>query len=221
MNFEQVRSDAPTQSLIASHVVLRNTYFLLSLTLLFSAAVAYWSMLVGAAPIGLFGFLIGAFGLSFLTSYLRNSIWGLVSIFAFTGFMGYTIGPLLAITLKMSGGAHIVSLSLGMTGLIFFSLSAMVLLTQKDFSFLSSFLFAGFIALMAAIVIGFIWHMPILYIVCSVGIALFSALFIIFETSQIIHGGQTNYILATVSLYLSLYNLFTSLLSIFGLMDRR
>jgi modulator of FtsH protease len=221
MNFEQIRTNTTADSLIASHVVLRNTYFLLSLTLLFSAVIAYWSMLSGAPPVGTLLFLVGAFGLLFLTTYLRNSVWGLVSTFAFTGFMGYTIGPMLSVVLKMANGPHIVSLSLGMTGIIFFSLSAMVLTTRKDFSFLSSFLFAGFIALMVAMVAGFIWHMPALYLAISVGIALFSSLFIIFETSQIIHGGQTNYIMATISLYMSLYNLFTSLLSIFGLMDRR
>lgn len=221
MGFEQIRTHTTSDSLIASHTVLRNTYFLLSLTLLFSAATAYWSMQAKTPPIGLLFFLVGSFGLLFLTTWLRNSIWGLVSVFAFTGFMGYTLGPILTATLKTTHGPHVVALSLSMTGIIFFGLSALVLTTRKDFSFLSNFLFAGFIALIAAILIGFIWHMPALYLAISAGIALFSSLFIIFETSQIIHGGQTNYIMATVSLYLSLYNLFVSLLSITGILDRR
>lgn len=221
MNIDQLRAGAGSSSLLASHAVLRNTYMLLSLTLLFSAAVSYWAMIRQVAYPGTILFLIGAYGLLFLTMYLRNSIWGIVSVFAFTGVMGYTLGPLINITLKTANGSHIVMTALGMTGLIFFSLSAMVLITRKDFGFLGNILFAGMIALLLAMVAGIFWHVPALYLAISVGFAIFSSMAIIFETSQIIHGGQTNYIMATISLYVSIYNIFVSLLNILGMMDRR
>jgi modulator of FtsH protease len=221
MNFEQVRNNTAGDSLIATHAVLRNTYFLLSLTLLFSSAIAYWSMVSNVRFPGILLFIVGSYGLLFLTMWLRNSPLGLVSVFAFTGFMGYTMGPLLQLTLKTANGPHIIATALGMTGLIFFAMSAIVLVTRKNFSFLASFLFAGMIALVVAMVAGMFWHLPALSLAISVAFAIFSSLAIIFETSQIIHGGQTNYIMATISLYVSLYNIFISLLNIFGLMDRR
>ncbi len=221
MNFEQVRTRAG-DSLIATHSILRNTYLLLSLTLLFSALTAYWAMVTNAGYPGVIFFLVGSYGLLFLTMWLRNSPWGLVSVFAFTGFMGYTLGPILNAALRTANGPHIIMTALGMTGLIFFGLSAAVLMTRKDFGFLGSFLFAGMIALLVAMVAGIFWHVAALYLAISVAFAVFSSMAIIFETSQIIHGGQTNYIMATISLYVSIYNIFISLLNILGMMgDRR
>ncbi|MCD6046988.1 MAG: inhibitor (BI)/YccA family protein [Gammaproteobacteria bacterium] len=221
MNFEQIRTSAESQSLLGTHVVLRNTYMLLSLTLLFSAATAYWS-LANAVPMpGILFFIIGSYGLLFLTMWLRNSIWGLVSVFGFTGFMGYTLGPLLNAVLKTANGSHIVMTALGMTGLIFFGLSAVVLVTRKNFSFLANFLFAGMLALVVAMVVGLFWHVPALYLAISAGFAVFSSVMIMFETSQIIEGGQTNYIMATISLYVSLYNIFVSLLNILSFFNDR
>jgi len=220
MNFDQART-ATGQSLIATHAVLRNTYLLLSLTLLFSALVAYAAMVTNAPFPGTILFLVGAYGLLFLTMWLRNSAFGIFSVFAFTGFMGYALGPLLNVSLRMANGPHIVMTALGMTGLVFFGLSGVVLVTRKDFGFLGNFLFAGAIALILAMVAGIFWHIPALQLAISVAFAIFSSMAIIFETSQIIHGGQTNYLMATVSLYVSIYNIFISLLNILGMMDRR
>ena len=221
MNLDDARLNPRGESLLATHAVLRNTYLLLSLTLLFSASMAYWSLSTGAPFPGVILFLVGSYGLLFLTMWLRNSPWGLVSTFAFTGFMGYTLGPLLSISLKMANGPHLVMTALGMTGLVFFGLSAMVLVTRKDFGFLGSFLFAGMIVLVVAMLVGIFWHIPALQLAISAGFAIFSSMAIVFETSQIIQGGQNNYIMATISLYVSIYNIFISLLNILGMMDRK
>src|SRR3990167_11539212 len=132
------------ESTLATHAFLRNTYILLSLTLLFSAATASWAMVSSAAPINPFITLIGYFGLLFLTTRLRNSAWGLVSIFALTGFMGYTLGPILNVYLHhVTNGHQIVVTSLGATGSIFLALSAVALISKKDFSFIGGFLMIG------------------------------------------------------------------------------
>lgn len=197
--------------------VLRNTYALLGMTLLFSAGVAALSTLMNWPAPGLLLTLAGFFGLFFLTARLANSAWGLLSVFALTGFMGYTLGPVLNRTLAMDGGGMIVAMALGSTAAVFLALSAWVLTTRKDFRFLGGFLFAGMIVAILAGLAAYFLQMPGLALAVSAAVALLAAGLILYETSNIVHGGETNYIMATVGLYVSIYNLFTSLLSLFGI----
>jgi modulator of FtsH protease len=202
-------------SILSTHSVLRNTYFLLSLTLLFSAGIAAYAMAINARSPGLVIFLVGVFGLSFLVSALRNSAWGIVAAFAFTGFLGYMIGPMLNMYIHaFTNGSQIVMTALGATGFIFLSLSAYVLTTRKDFSYMGGFLFAAIMVAFLAGIAGIFFQIPMLQIVVSGAFALLSSGLILFHTSQIIHGGETNYIMATVSIYVALFNLFTSLLQL-------
>jgi modulator of FtsH protease len=197
--------------------VLRNTYALLALTLLFSAGVAVTALTLKLPAPGLVLTLGGYFGLLIAVYKLKNSTWALPAVFGLTGFMGYTLGPLLTHALALPGGAQTVSLALGATGATFLALSAFVLLTRRDFSFMGGFLFVGMvIALIAGLAAVFL-QIPALGLAVSAMVALLSAGLILFETSRIVNGGETNYVLATVGLYVSVFNLFTSLLSLFGL----
>lgn len=200
------------ESAIAVNKVLKNTYMLLGLTLAFSAFTAVLSF--DAPRLGLLPMIIGMYGLLFLTHKLANSAWGLLAVFAFTGFMGFTLGPLLGMVTSMSGGSELIAKALGGTAFIFFGLSGYALVSRKDFSFLNGFIFAGFLVLIAAIVIQLIWPMPALQLAMSVGFILFSSAIILYQTSEIIRGGEQNYILATVTLFVSLYNIFISLLNL-------
>lgn len=196
--------------------VLRNTYALLSLTLLFAAGVAFVSMSLGLPSPGVILTLVGYFGLLFAIHKLKNSGWALPAVFALTGFMGYTLGPLLARTLSLPGGATTIAMALGTTGAIFLALSAWVLTTRRDFSWMGGMLFAGMIVAILAGLAAIFFEMPALALAVSAMVALLSAGLILFETSVIVNGGETNYVLATVTLFVSLFNLFTSLLHLFG-----
>jgi modulator of FtsH protease len=196
--------------------VLRNTYLLLGMTLAFSSVVTYVAVATGAPYVGFFPTLIGFFGLLFVVQRLANSAWGLLAVFAFTGFLGYTLGPLLTLYLKLPNGLQLVGQSLALTAVAFVGLSAYAVTTRKDFSFLSGFLVTGFFVLMGAIVLAYFVDISGLALAISVGIVLFACAAILFETGQIVSGGETNYIRATVSLYVSIYNLFTSLLYLLG-----
>ncbi len=196
--------------------VLRNTYALLSLTLLFSAAVATASVAFNLPAPGIILTLVGYFGLLFAVHKLQNSSAAIPVVFALTGFMGYTLGPILQKTLALAGGGQIVMLALASTGAVFLSLSAWVLSTKKDFSWLGGFLFAGMIVAIVAGLAAMFFQIPALALAISAVVALLSAGMILFETSRIVNGGETNYVLATVSLFVSVFNLFTSLLSLFG-----
>lgn len=203
--------------------VLRNTYSLLALTLAFSALTCYIAMAMNVQRMPILIFFIGAYGLMFLTVKLRNSIWGLASTFAFTGFLGFTLAPTLNMYLHMPNGAGIITSALGLTAFAFFGLSAFVLITRKDMSFLGNFLIVGCFVLLGAMALFFLVPLfggpviPGLYLAISVGFILFSSAAILYQTSAIIHGGETNYIMATISLFVSIYNIFVSLLSILGI----
>ena len=199
--------------------VLRNTYGLLAMTLAFSGVVAYVAQQLRVPYPNIFVVLIGFYGLFFLTVKLRDSAWGLVSTFALTGFMGYTLGPILNRYLGMPNGGEVISSAFAMTAFVFFGLSAYVLTTRKDMSFLAGFITAGFFVLLGATVASLFFQISGLQLAISAGFVLFSSVCILFQTSQIIHGGERNYIMATVSLYISIYNLFVSLLQIFGIMS--
>ena len=191
--------------------VLRNTYLLLGLTIAFSALVAFLSM--DAARPNFLIILVGFYGLFFLTAKLRNSVWGIVSTFALTGFMGYTLGPIIGM-FAGAGAMGTVANALGLTAFVFFGLSAYALISRKDFSFLAGFLTAGFFVLIGAMILGFFMQIPGLQLAISAGFVLFSSAAILYETGNIIHGGERNYVMATIGLYVSIYNLFVSLLSL-------
>ncbi len=191
--------------------VLKNTYMLLGLTIAFSAVVAFFSMNMPRP--GFMITLVGFYGLFFLTAKLRNSPWGILSTFALTGFMGYTLGPLIGM-FAGAGAMGIVTDALGLTALVFFGLSAYALISKKDFSFLSGFLMAGFVVLIGATLLSVFTNISGLHLAISCGFVLFSSAAILYQTGEIIHGGETNYIMATISLYVSIYNIFVSLLSI-------
>lgn len=196
--------------------VLRNTYALLAMTLLFSAGVAVATLTLRLPSPGLIITLVGYFGLLFAVHKLQNSAWALPAVFSLTGFMGYTLGPLLTHSLALPGGTQTVVLALAATGATFVALSSYVLLTRRDFSFMGGFLFIGMvIALIVGIAAVFL-QIPALGLAVSAMVALLSAGLILFETSRIVNGGESNYVMATVSLYVSVFNLFTSLLSLFG-----
>lgn len=197
--------------------VLRNTYALLAMTLLFSAGVAVATLSFQLPAPGLILTLVGYFGLLFAVHKLQNSGWALPAVFALTGFMGYTLGPLLTHSLALPGGAQTVTLALASTGATFLALSSYVLMTRRDFSFMGGFLFVGMVIALIAGVAAVFLQIPALGLAVSAMVALLSAGLILFETSRIVNGGETNYVMATVSLYVSVFNLFTSLLSLFGL----
>ncbi len=197
--------------------VLCNTYALLAMTLLFSTGVAVAMLTLQLPAPGLIVTLVGYFGLLYAVHKLQNSAWALPAVFALTGFMGYTLGPLLTHSLALPGGAQTITLALAATGATFLALSSYVLLTRRDFSFMGGFLFVGMVIALIAGIAAMFLQMPALGLAVSAMVALLSAGLILFETSRIVNGGETNYVMATVSLYVSVFNLFTSLLSLFGL----
>ncbi len=197
--------------------VLRNTWNLLSLTLLFSAGMALLSMANNWPYPGVVITLVGYFGLLFLTMYLRNSAWGLLSVFALTGFMGLTLGPIVNAYMGMfSNGHQLVVTAMGATGVAFVGLSGFAMVTKKDFSFMGPFLFVGILVAFAAGLISIFFSMPALGLAVSAMFALLMSGLIIYQTQQIVRGGERNYIMATVTLFVSIYNLFTSLLHLLG-----
>ncbi|APE32191.1 BAX inhibitor protein [Halomonas aestuarii] len=206
---------------VGTSKVLRNTYGLLAMTLLFSAVTAGAAVAMGIERMNILVFFIGAYGLMFLVHKTANSAMGLLATFAFTGFMGFTLGPILSAYLTLPNGAQLIMTALGMTGMTFVGLSAVALITRKDFSFLANFLMAGAIVLILAMVAGIFLQIPALSLMVSAGFVLFSSAAILYQTSEIVHrSGETNYILATITLYVSIYNLFISLLSILGIMSQ-
>jgi modulator of FtsH protease len=217
MNSTQYTIARSEVSVLATNKVIRNTYILLAMTLLFSALTAGLSMAFNLPHPGLLVTLIGYFGLLFLTTKLRNSVWGLVSIFALTGFMGLTLGPIINLYLtKFTNGAELVMMAMGGTGLIFLGLSGYALSTRKDFSFLGGFLMVGILVGFLAGLGAVFFQLPGLALAVSSMFVLLMAGLILYQTSEIIHGGETNYIMATITLYVSIYNLFTSLLHLLG-----
>lgn len=223
MQVNNLRSQTASraESLVATHSVLRNTYLLLSLTLIFSAICAALSMMANAPYPGIIVTLIGFYGLMFLTYKTSNSVWGLVSTFAFTGFVGYTLGPLLNAVMAGHNGSQVIMTALGGTGLIFFALSGYVLTTRKDMSFMSGALVAGTVIGLLMVLGSFFFKMPGFYLAISGFFMLLSSGWILWQTSQIIHGGERNYIMATISLYVQLYNIFVSLLQILSAFSNR
>lgn len=202
-------------SLLSTHKVLRNTYGLLSMTLIFSAFCAWMGVASNIQPSLTFSLVTfgGSIALMFLVSALAQSSLGLVAVFAFTGLMGFSLGPLLNLILShVHNGAELIATAFGGTGLIFVGLSSYILTTKRDMSALGKTLFIGTMVVLIASLANLFFHLSALQLALSAVMVVLSAGWILWDTSQIIHGGQTNYILATVSLYVDLYNLFLSLL---------
>jgi modulator of FtsH protease len=214
LDLSTVQSEA---GILETNKVLRNTYLLLSMTLLFSALTAGLSMFLNLPPFGMLLTLGGYMALLFLTSKFRNSALGILFIFAFTGFMGLTLGPILNHYLHaFANGQQLILTALGGTGVIFLGLSAYALTTKKDFSFMGGFLMVGILVAFLAGIGAIVFSIPALSLAVSAMFILLMSGMILYQTSDIIHGGETNYILATISLYVSIYNLFLSLLQILG-----
>jgi modulator of FtsH protease len=203
---------------LATNKLIRNTYILLSMTLLFSALMAGVSIAMNLPSMGLLITLGGYFGLLYLTSALRNSVWGLAAIFALTGFMGLTLGPFInAYVQFFSNGGQLVMLALGGTGVIFLGLSGYALTTRKDFSFMAGFLMVGILVAFLLGICAAIFSIPAMALAVSAIFILLMSGLILYQTSEMIHGGETNYIMATITLYVAIYNLFTSLLHILAM----
>jgi len=200
----------------ATNRVLRNTYLLLSMTLLFSAVTATISMAMNLPSGAALVLMLVGFGMIFWVHKTADSAQGLVAIFAFTGCMGAALGPMLNHYLALASGPALVMQALGGTALIFLSLSGYVLTTRKDFSFMGGFLFTGLIVAIIAMVANIFLAIPVLSLALSAAIIMIMSGLILFDTSRIIHGGETNYIRATIGLYLNIYNIFTSLLHLLG-----
>ncbi|HKK14680.1 MAG TPA: Bax inhibitor-1/YccA family protein [Gammaproteobacteria bacterium] len=212
----------PEREALATNKVVRNTYTLLSLTLLFSALTAGVSMALNLPHPGLIITLVGYFGLLFLTTKFRNSALGLVFVFALTGFMGLTLGPIINAYVHMfSNGGQLVMMALGGTGVIFLGLSGYALTTRKDFSYMGGFLMVGILVAFLAGLAAVFFTMPGLSLAVSAMFVLLMSGLILFETSRIINGGETNYIMATVTLYVTIYNLFLSLLQLLAAFNGR
>ncbi len=214
------REMASAGAVAARNKVLRNTYLLLSLTLLFSAAMTSLAIAMEVQYLGWIPLLI-AFGLLFVISRMRNSVWGLLLVFAFTGILGFSLGPIVNYYLQTSAGSQVVITAAGLTGMIFFSLSAYALLSKKDFSFMSGFLMTGLWVVLGTLLLSLLgglfgFYISGLHLAISAAIVILMSGFILYDTSRILHGGETNYIMATVSMYLNIYNIFVSLLHILG-----
>lgn len=207
----------PREAVVSTNKLIRNTYTLLAMTLLFCAATAGASMALSLPHPGLIITLVGYFGLLFLTAKFRDSAWGLLLIFALTGFMGLTLGPIISAYLQMfSNGAELVMMAFGGTGVIFLGLSGYALTSRKDFSFMGGFLMVGILVAFLAGLGAAIFSIPALSLAVSVMFVLLMSGLILYQTSQIVNGGETNYIMATITLFVSIYNLFLSLLHLLG-----
>jgi len=214
---ENYSSSISSTSTISINKVLRNTYLLLSMTLLFSALMAFVSTTVNVGHGVSLMCSFGALAMIWLVlPRTANSTAGIGVVFAITGLLGFGLGPVLNMYLSLSNGAELIGTSLGGTGVIFLALSAYVLTTKKDFSFMGGFLMVGLIIVVLASLANIFLSIPALSLALSGAIIMLMSGLILFHTSRIINGGETNYIMATVSLYLSLYNIFVSLLQILG-----
>jgi modulator of FtsH protease len=204
------------ETVLATNKMVRNTYTLLAMTLLFSAVTAGVAMAINMPPLGLVITLVGYFGLLYITHKTQNNAWGLVSVFALTGFMGLTLGPIINAYLNLPNGDQVVMMAMGGTAAIFLGLSGYALTTRKDFSYMGGFLMVGILVAFLAGLGAIFFSMPGLSLAVSAMFVLLMSGLILWQTSQIVNGGETNYIMATVTLYVSILNLFTSLLHLLG-----
>ncbi|SDZ22325.1 Bax inhibitor-1/YccA family protein [Nitrosomonas sp. Nm58] len=206
-------------SAFATNKVLRNTYILLSLTLLFSGLTAGLSMFLNMPPMTyLISVISGMLIAMFVLPRFANSTAGIGIVFLITGLLGFGLGPMLTMYASLPNGGNIITLSLAGTGAIFMGLSAYALATRKDFSFLGGFLMVGFLLVLLAALANIFLQIPAMSLAISAVVILIMSGFILYDTSRIIHGGETNYVLATIGLYMTIFNIFISLLQILGIM---
>jgi modulator of FtsH protease len=205
------------EQILATNKVIKNTYMLLSATLLFSAVMAMVSLAM-AVPMWTYTVSVIASMLlgMFVLPRTANSSAGLGVIFLITGLLGFGLGAVLAIYLALPNGPQIVATALGGTGIIFLGLSGYALTTRQDFSFMGGFVFVGMMVIIGAILLNLFLQIPAMYLAISAGIILLMSAYILFQTSQLIHGGESNYIMATYGLYIAIFNIFISLLQILG-----
>lgn len=196
--------------------VLRNTYLLLSLCLGFAAMTAATSAALGLPHPGIIVTLAGYFGLLFLITKYRDRGVAIALVFALTGFMGYTLGPMISHYLNMPNGTQTVMTALGGTAAIFMGLSAYALVTKRDLSFMGGFLTAGMLVAFLAGLAAVFLHIPALSLTVSAVFVLLMSGMILYETNNIVRGGETNYVMATLSLFITIFNLFASLLQLLG-----
>ena len=212
-----IRTALTTQTGLSIHKVLRSTYALLSVTLIFSALMAIVSTMLNIGYGASLACSFGALALIwFVLPRTANSGKGIAVVFAFTGLLGFGLGPILNHYLNMANGGELIATSMGGTAVIFLALSGYALTTQRDFSFLGGFLFAGLIVVLLAAFAGMFLQMPGMYLAINAAVILLFSGFILFDTSRIINGGETNYIIATTGIFLSIYNVFTALLHLVG-----
>ena len=210
--------NATTAQAAGINKVLRQTYMLLGMTLAFSATMTAIAVSVGATPINWIVSMVVMFGLLFAVQAKRNSAMALPLVFAFTGWMGWSLGPMVAFVLGSAGGMGILFNATAGTAITFFALSAYAITSGRDFTFMRGFLMTGLIVCLLAIVASFFFQVPGLQLAISGALILLAAGFILFDTSNIVRGGETNYVMATVSLYINIYMLFSNLLAIMGVM---
>jgi len=204
------------ESVLATNRVIRNTYMLLAMTLLFAAATAAVSLALKLPHPGILITLVGYFGLLFGITKFRDRGLGVALVFALTGFMGYTLGPIISHYLSLPNGGQTVMIAMSGTAAIFLGLSGYALTTKKDFSFMGGFLMVGILVAFLAGLGAIFFEIPALSLTVSAAFVLLMSGLILYETSNLIHGGETNYVMATVSLFVSIFNLFTSLLHLLG-----
>jgi len=207
------------ESILSTNRVLRNTYALLSATLLFSALMAAVSMVVATPMMAMIGTFGGIGILMFVLPRFDEAAAGIGILFLGTGMLGFGLGPMLSHYVSIPGGPTIVATALGGTGVIFLALSAYVLTTKKSFEFMGGMLFVGLIVIFGAAILNMFMQIPALAVAVSAGMVLLMSGFILFDTSRIINGGETNYIRATTSMFINIFNLFTSLLHLLGIMS--
>jgi modulator of FtsH protease len=218
MQSRTVTASRGIQGTLATNKLIRNTYTLLAMTLLFSAATAGLSIFFKIPHPGLIITMVGYFGLLYAVHKTQDSALGLLFVFALTGFMGLTLGPIISHYLSLPNGGNTVMLALGGTGAIFLGLSGYALSSRKDFSFMGGFIMVGILVAFLAGIGAAVFSIPALSLGVSAMFILLMSGLILWQTSEMIHGGETNYISATVTLYVSLFNMFTSLLHILGFM---
>lgn len=210
------RISTVSQGVLATNKVLRNTYLLLAMTLFTSAITAGITMATGAQPVNWLLVLVVFIGMPFAINYLRDSRWALPLTFVFTGFMGYVLGPILSFYLSLPNGSHIVTAAFGSTAVAFLGLSAYAITTRRDFSYMGGFLMVGLLVVLAAIIANIFLQIPTLSLTISAAAVLLMSGMILFDTSRMIHGGETNYVIMTVSLFADIYVMFVHLLNLFS-----
>lgn len=217
-NTNAVTLNKTADSILSTNRVLRNTYALLSATLLFSAATAVLSMVINPPRALSMIAMFGAIGVIwYVLPKFKNSAAGVGVVFLFTGLLGFALGPMLNQYASLPGGSSIIATAMGGTGVIFLALSAYVLTTKKSFDFLGGMLFVGIIVLFAAMIVNMFLNIPAMHVAISGAMILFMSGFILFDTGRIINGGETNYLIATVNMFMNIFLLFVHLLSFLGI----